>query len=263
MNSDRQRMIARKIPSPFVVGAAALAAAVLVTTGCSGDQKPSYEITTVQRGSFGFTPSPEDLANGTITPEQCEGNVCGCEADIQRVKLLGGSVGDARINAVLDSQLPPPCDAYNQKVVSSPRVTYVSDRVASILTEQLVLGRGAGGGCHGSTIGQTFDRRTGNEIQLRDAVAPENLSVVLKLAAEEIATRQNQRSRGSAHVSDVEESLIRTQGRLGLVIDTQQGSKAAVRVQIGEFLFSCADGSNFSAAVPTKFITHPALKHIP
>ncbi len=252
-----QNMVTRKFPSTLVASAAALAAAaILVTSGCNADQEPSYQITTVQRGSFSFTPSPQDLASGAIAPEQCE-------ADVRRVKLLGGQPGDARINAALDGALPPACDAFNNKLVSIPKVTYASDLAVSILTEQLQLARGAGGGCHGSTIGQTFDRRTGNEIQLRDVVAPENLPSVLKLAAEEIAHRQNLHSPGSALAVDVEERLVRTQGRLGLVVDAAQGGRPAVNVQIGEFMFSCADGSNFSAAIPAKFITHPALKYNP
>lgn len=264
MKGNRQDMVTRKLSNPLMAGAAALAAAaVLVTTGCNADQKPAYEISTVQRGNFSFTPTSEDISSGSIVPGQCKDNVCSCEADVQRVKLLGNQPGDVRINTVLDGRLPATCDVYNEKIVSRPKVTYASDAVVSILTEQLVLGRGAGGGCHGSTIGQIFDRRTGNEIQLRDAVAPENLSTVLRLTAVEIATRQNQRSPGSVHSADVEEDLIRTQGRLGLIVDPHQGGKAAVRVQIGEFLFSCADGSSLSAAVPSKFITHPALQNIP
>lgn len=259
MNQRRLITMPQKSVSPLRAGAVALAAAILVTSGCSADQKPAYEISTVQRGTFNFTPSPQDVASGAIVPEQCEGNVCGCEADVQQVKLSGTGAGDARINAALTAALPPACDAFSEKVVSMPKVTYASAQVVSLLTEQLVLARGAGGGCHGTTIGQTFDRRTGNEIQLRDAVAPENLPTVLKLAAEEIANRQNQRALGNVLAADVEESLIRTQGRLGLVLDAAADGKSAVRMHVGAFMFSCADGNSFSAAVPARFITHPSL----
>ena len=261
MNSDGLKMITRKLPRPLMAGAAALAAAaVLVTSGCSADQKPAYEITTVQRGTFSFTPSPQDLASGAVVAEQCEGNICGCEADIQKVTVLGGDGGASQINKTLESYLAPQCSADYIKSTGKPVVTMATDQIFSVTTDQLTVMRGASGACQGSTTAQTFDRKTGKEILLTDAVSAADLPAIFRLVAQDITQQQNTRNPGTANAATVEAQLAGTRGELGLIVERGSHGGNVVKVHVGETLFSCADGASFSAVLPSRFIQNTVLK---
>lgn len=242
-----------------LAGATALmASAAIVAVNAPIHAEAPYQITSVQKGKFTFNPSAKDFADGSVFEDDCPGKVCTCTADIEKVKFIGTDPVTVKINQSLEKSVAPVCDVTTAQTENKPRVTYVSDQLASVVTDKLVMGLGAGGGCHGSTQAVTYDRSNGAALLLKDVVAPKDLPQVLKSIAKEITDNQRKISPELfTEQVEINNKVMETKGNLGLFV---QAGK--IMVQVDQFLFSCADGHSFPATLPPQYIRNDKLRAV-
>ncbi len=239
----------------------ATTAALLITTSmmtaCKSSQADdSYQITSVQKGNFSVAASQQDIDSGKVFEDECPGRVCACQADIDRVQLTGTDSISSKINLALDKIVPPKCNATLQATGSTSQVTFVSPQLVSVVSDQLVLGQGANGGCNGQTVALTFDRTNGAELKLKDVVDGKDLPAIAKLLAKEITDNQRKQSPELfTPETEVASKIAAKNGDLGLFL---QAGK--VMVQVDNFLYSCAEGHSFPAALPVQYIRNDRLR---
>lgn len=206
-----------------------------------------YEIRTVQQGKFAF---PSEASDERL----CPGNICVCEANVQRIVLTARDEAALKINAELAKMAARRCDDSSAAVWVEPEVTYISDRFFSVRNAVYNPGMGAMSACQTTIEAALFDRLTGEELRLQDVVQAKNLSEAYKVIANDILAQERRREPDAVNDERRVLRFAENGGNPGLFIQSRK-----LMAQFPGYPFSCAQGSAYAGRLPNYLVHDEGL----
>ena len=182
-----------------------------------------------------------------------------CEQDVKAVTVEGTSAGIQKINdrekRVAKSFQCTKNHAYVWRTIEGVSTTAF---FVSLATHELVYGQSAGGSCHGRYTLTTFKTSSGEPIILADIINDNSEHALAEALADDFITRygkdQEGKSRPPGELQTLKEQVLNFLIQKGFSTLGVFAQKGEVWVNIGTFMFSCAEGNLFPVKVPNSFI---------